>query len=194
LPRFAVTTQRFDETTMRIAMLRAVALAAMLALALPTLAFAEEHKDAHHGPAPHGGPPHPAARPAVVPHGPPPGAMAHPHGPPPGAMGHPGGPPLGAMGHAGAPFVFHGHPYAWHPVHYPHPWAYPSGYGYRLWAAGAILPPIFWSTPTYYYTGWDDMGLPPPDPGFQYVEYGPDLLLVNVSTGEVVQVFPGVFQ
>jgi hypothetical protein len=74
------------------------------------------------------------------------------------------------------PYVFHGHPYAWHPVHFPRPWVYPPGYDYRLWAVGAILPPLFWSTPTYYYTGWDAMGLPPPDPGFQYIEYGPDLL------------------
>jgi hypothetical protein len=189
---------------MRIAMLRALAIAAMLALALPTLALAQEHKDAHHGPAPHGAPPHgpPPGRPAMVPHGPPPGAMAHPHGPPPGAMVRPGGLPPGAMGHAGgpvhvgvhAPWMYHGHPYAWHPVHYARPWAYPSGYGYRLWAVGAILPPIFWSTPDYYYSGWADMGLPPPDPGFQYVEYGPDLLLVDVSTGAVVEVFPGAFE
>jgi Ni/Co efflux regulator RcnB len=92
-----------------------------------------------------------------------------------------------------APWVFHGHSYAWHPVHFPHPWVYPHGWGYRLWAVGAILPPLFWSTPTYYYAGWADLGLPPPEPGFQYIEYGPDLLLVNVSTGEVVQVFPGAF-
>jgi len=95
------------------------------------------------------------------------------------------------VGHA--PYVFHGHPYAWHPVHFPHPWVYPPGYAYRLWVVGAILPPLFWSTPTYYYTGWDVMGLPPPDPGFQYIEYGPDLLLVNVATGQIVQVFPGAF-
>jgi hypothetical protein len=101
---------------------------------------------------------------------------------------HPGPGPF----HPG-PFVFHGHPFAWHPVHFPHPWVYPPGYGYRLWGVGAILPPLFWSTPTYYYTGWAGMGLPPPDPGFQYVQYGPDLLLVNVTTGQVVQVFPGAF-
>jgi hypothetical protein len=95
------------------------------------------------------------------------------------------------VGHG--PYVFHGHPYAWHPVHFPRPWVYPPGYDYRLWAVGAILPPLFWSTPTYYYTGWDAMGLPPPDPGLQYIEYGPDLLLVNVATGEIVQVFPGAF-
>ncbi len=183
-------------------MLRALAIAAMLALALPTLALAQEHKEAHPG-GPHpGGPPHPPARPAMVPHGPPAGAMAHPHGPPPGAMAHPGGLPPGAMGHVGgpvhvgvhAPWLFHGHPYAWHPVHYARPWAYPAGYGYQLWTVGAILPPLFWSTPTYYYADWADMGLPPPDPGFQYVQYGPDLLLVNVTNGAVVEVFPGAFE
>ena len=93
----------------------------------------------------------------------------------------------------GTPYVFRGRPYAWHPVHFPRPWVYPQGYAYRLWAVGAILPPLFWSGPTYYYTDWDAMGLPPPDPGFEYVQYGPDLLLVNIATGEVVQVFPGAF-
>jgi Ni/Co efflux regulator RcnB len=93
----------------------------------------------------------------------------------------------------GTPYLFRGRPYAWHPIRFPHPWVYPQGYAYRLWAVGAILPPLFWSSPTYYYTDWDAMGLPPPDPGFQYVQYGPDLLLVNIATGEVVQVFPGAF-
>jgi len=58
---------------------------------------------------------------------------------------------------------------------------------------GTILPPLFWSSPTYYYDDWDALGLPPPDPGFQSIEFGPDSLLVNTATGEVVQVFPGAF-
>jgi Ni/Co efflux regulator RcnB len=32
-----------------------------------------------------------------------------------------------------------------------------------------------------------------PEPGFQWVRYGPDLLLVNVTTGQVVDVAYGVF-
>jgi hypothetical protein len=156
-------------------MKRALTIAAMLALALPTLAVAQEHDD-HHPPGkpgPHGPPPHgPAPGPHVVaPH-------AVIHGP-------------AVVGHN---WTYHGHPYAWHPVHFPHPWAYPPGYAYRLWGVGAILPPLFWSTPTYYYADWASMGLPPPDPGFQYVQYGPDLLLVNIATGEVVQAFPGAFE
>lgn len=153
---------------------RVIALAAMVALAVPTLAAAQA-------------PPPPPG------HRPPPGHPA-PRGPV-----HPGGPmrPGPLVGRPGpgphAAWVFHGHPYAWHPVRFPRPWVYPPGFAYRLWAVGAVLPPLFWSTPTYYYTGWASMGLPPPDPGFQYVEYGPDLLLVNVTTGQVVQVFPGAF-
>jgi Ni/Co efflux regulator RcnB len=57
---------------------------------------------------------------------------------------------------------------------------------------GALLPPLF-LTPAYYYSGWAALGLPPPEPGFQWVQYGPDLLLVNVATGRVVDVAYGVF-
>jgi Ni/Co efflux regulator RcnB len=177
-------------------MRRIFAIAAMLALAVPTVAAAQPNKGkghpppkghpVGHGPVAHG---RPVVRGPMV-HGPVVhGPVAHGRPVVRGPVGHP--PAHVVAGHA--PWVFHGHPYAWHPIPYPHPWVYPSGYAYRLWAVGAILPPLFWSTPTYYYTGWAAMGLPPPDPGFQYIEYGPDLLLVNVSTGAVVQVFPGAF-
>ena len=169
-------------------MRRTLAIAGMFALAIPIVAMAEDRDhDKRHAPPPKGqhvGPAHPAVRgPVGVNHGP----VNH------GPIGVDHGPirPVHVVGHG--PWMFHGHSYAWHPVHYPRPWAYPAGYGYRLWGVGAILPAIFWSAPTYYYTDWAGMGLPAPDPGFQYVEYGPDLLLVNVSTGEVVQVFPGAF-
>jgi hypothetical protein len=157
---------------------RVTAVAAMLALAAPTLAIAQ-------APPNHGKPPPGRPAPRVVPRGGP----IHP-GPGP-RVGGPVRP--GFAGPHPGPWMFHGHSYAWHPVRFPHPWVYPPGFGYRLWAVGAILPPLFWSTPTYYYSDWATMGLPPPDPGFQYVEYGPDLLLVNVSNGQVVQVFPGAF-
>ncbi len=163
---------------------RAIAIVTMLALAAPTLAMAEpvHGKPGGKGPPAGAGHPGPAGRPAVaprvVPRGAPGGAGAGVHV----GVGHPG------------PWVFHGHPYAWHPVRFPRPWVYPPGYAYRLWAVGAILPPLFWAANSpYFYTGWASMGLPPPDPGFQYVQYGPDLLLVNIATGEVVQVFPGAF-
>ena len=153
-------------------MLRPLAIAAVFVFAVPTFASAQEHRDEHRPPP--GRPavrPAPVVRPAIVPR------------PGPGPM---------VRGPVRGPYVFRGQSFAWHPVRFPRPWVYPQGFGYRLWAVGAILPPLFLA-PTYYYAGWADMGLPPPDPGFQYVEYGPDLLLVNMATGEVVEVFPGAF-
>jgi len=161
-------------------MLRPLAIAAVFALAVPTFAAAQPNEHERRPPPPA----RPAPRPAFVPRGP--AVVPHPG---PGPMVH--GPVV--HGPVRGPYVFHGQSFAWHPVRFPRPWVYPPGYGYRLWGVGAILPPLFWSTPTYYYAGWADMGLPPPEPGFQYVEYGPDLLLVNVVTGEVVEVFPGAF-
>jgi Ni/Co efflux regulator RcnB len=169
-------------------MLRVFAIAATIALALPTLALAQAPPEHGKGrPAPG----RPAGRPAAVPHGAPRVVVR------PGPVVRPGGPVrVAAPIHPvvrGGPWLFHGHPYAWHPVRFAHPWVYPPGYAYRLWAVGAILPPLFWARPDYYYTGWASMGLPPPDPGYQYVQYGPDLLLVNVSNGQVVAVFPSAF-
>ncbi len=207
-------------------MRRMFAIAAIFALAAPTMATAQEpakgrpaakpgparpvappHGPVGHGPVVHGPVVHGPVVHGPVVHGPVVhGPVVHGpvvHGPVVhGPVGH--GPvvhgPVGGPVHVGgpgvghAPWMFHGHSYAWHPVHFPRPWVYPAGYGYRLWAVGAILPPLFWAANSpYYYAGWADLGLPPPDPGFQYVEYGPDLLLVNVTTGEVVEVFPGAF-
>lgn len=195
-------------------MLRVTTVVALCALALPTLALAQQpgppaghgkpapkaaprpHGPVVHGPVVHGPVVHGPVVHGPVVHGP----VVHGpvvHGPVVhGPVVHGPvvrGPAVAIHGGPHGPFVFHGHPFAWHPVHFPRPWVYPSGYRYRLWAVGAVLPPLFWQRPDYYYTGWAEMGLPPPDPGYQYVEYGPDLLLVNVSTGEVVQVFPGAF-
>jgi hypothetical protein len=137
--------------------------------------------------------PHAAVVPhgAVVPH-----AAVVPHGavvPHAAVVPHPGvarpvGP--GRVGPvAGRPFVFHGHPI--NRVHIA-PFGYPQGYAYRRWAVGAILPPLFLA-PAYYYSDWAALGLPPPQPGFQWVRYGPDLLLVDTTTGQVADVAYGVF-
>jgi Ni/Co efflux regulator RcnB len=69
---------------------------------------------------------------------------------------------------------------------------YPPGFGYRRWSTGAILPPIFLTAP-YFYDGFAPLGLGPPPPGYRWVRYGPDLLLVNVVTGRVADVVDGVF-
>jgi Ni/Co efflux regulator RcnB len=57
---------------------------------------------------------------------------------------------------------------------------------------GAALPPLFFAR-DYWYADWAGLGLDPPPPGYQWVRYGPDLLLVNVITGQVADVAYGVF-
>jgi hypothetical protein len=188
-------------------LLRALAIVATFALALPNLALAQEHHDEHH-PPPHGAPPHPPgapARPAVVPHGPPPGPGmgigGHAHGLPPGG-GHPpaafarpgGGAPPGAFGHPGGP-PGHQFSYRGHMVERIHvnPFIYPQGWGYRRWAVGAALPPLFLAR-DYWYADWASLGLAPPPPGAEWVRYGPDLLLVDVNSGQVLDVVPDVFE
>jgi Ni/Co efflux regulator RcnB len=69
---------------------------------------------------------------------------------------------------------------------------YPRGYGYRHWSVGGILPALFLVS-TYFYDDIGPLGLEAPPPGYRWVRYGPDLLLVNLSTGQVEQVAYGVF-
>ncbi len=107
----------------------------------------------------------------------------HP-GPMPGAMG---GPRPGGM--PGAQFSYRGRMIE--RVHRD-PFIYPQGYGYRRWEVGAALPPIF-LTPDYYYPEWAALGLEPPPPGCQWVRYGPDLILVDMSSGQVIDTAYDVF-
>ena len=177
-------------------MLRAFVIAVSIALIAPGLALAQDHHDEHHegGPPHHGGPPHspppramphPGPVPGRAPHGPPPGAMGGPHpAGPPAAMVRPGGPPPGA-----ARFSYRGRDIE--RIHM-RPFIYPRGFAYRRWEVGAALPPLFFAR-DYWYADWAGLGLDPPPPGYQWVRYGPDLLLVNVITGQVADVAYGVF-
>lgn len=190
-------------------MLRKIVLTAMMALAVPTVGMAqrEEHPERgrpapgeFRGPRP-GGPPGPEEF-----RGPRQGGPAGPgefRGPRPGVPAGPGefreSRPGGPSGpgefrgpYPGGPpgrFVYHGRPF--NPVHVA-PFVYPRGWAYRRWIVGAVLPPVFLAS-AYYYSDWAALGLPPPQPGFQWVRYGSDLLLVDVTTGEVVDVVYGAF-
>jgi len=169
-------------------MLRALAVVAMIALTAPTLALGQEHHDQHGGKPPPGRPPGgPGPKPFVQPHGP------RPHGPPPGATVRPGPVPRPGPGIGPGPghpqFTYRGRTFD--PVHAA-PFVYPHGWAYRRWGIGMALPPIFLAQ-TYWYADWAALGLPPPQAGFQWVRYGPDLLLVDLNTGQVVDVVYGVF-
>jgi len=78
-----------------------------------------------------------------------------------------------------------------HSIHGP-AFSYPPGFSYRAWTTGAILPSVFLSS-AYFYGNYGALGLAPPPAGFQWVRYGPDILLVNLSTGRVADVVDGVF-
>jgi hypothetical protein len=166
-------------------MLRLTAIAVTVGLVLPNLAAAQ--------PAPNS-----PWKPGVVKPGGTgrPGGAVHPGGAPHGSFVAPGGtrarvggPPMhGGVG-GGRQFSFHGQNF--NRVHLA-PFVYPRGFGYRRWAPGLILPAVF-LVPAYYYANWAALGVSPPPPGFQWVRYGPDLVLVDVNTGQITDVVYGVF-
>ncbi len=84
-----------------------------------------------------------------------------------------------------------GRPPNFRPIHRPG-WIYPPGWAYRRWAIGVLLPNLFLGR-TYYYDDWWQMGLEPPPPGYRWVRYGPDLLLVQVRTRRIADVIYGAF-
>jgi Ni/Co efflux regulator RcnB len=69
-------------------------------------------------------------------------------------------------------------------------YAYPVGYVDQRWRQGQFLPIIF-IAPVYYFLDWQALGLPPPPPDCRWVRYGHDLVLVNLRTGEVLDVVYG---
>ncbi|MHB8285646.1 MAG: RcnB family protein [Caulobacteraceae bacterium] len=71
------------------------------------------------------------------------------------------------------------------------PFNYPGGYGYRRWGIGQRLPRLFLSPG--YFINWGAYNLGPPAPGCEWVRYGPDALMVNQYSGQVVDVAYGVF-
>jgi Nickel/cobalt transporter regulator len=158
-------------------MARRLVLAVVVAL-VPALVSAQDHRDQDHRfQRPSG------ARPFIPPHGPPQAPFRG--GPVVGAPFR-GGPVVGPQGHL---FSYRGHTVERIRIA---PFIYPSGWGYRRWVVGAVLPPLF-LVPDYYYADWAPLGLAPPPPGYQWVRYGPDLLLVDLSTGQVADAVYGAF-
>lgn len=84
-----------------------------------------------------------------------------------------------------------GRPPNFRPIHGPG-FNYPRGYRYRRWSIGLLLPSIFLSN-LYYWNNYADLGVGPPPPGYRWVRYGPDLLLVQIRTRRVVDVIYGAF-
>lgn len=145
------------------------------------------------------------------------GGTSNMMGHPPGGMGGPSGPGGGSnmmMGHGPNTMSGHNmmgghnpmtgqgsHNFDRHafqrnvtaPRHF-HVGAYmrPHGWYSHHWTYGEILPALFWAQ-TYWLTDFYDYGLDAPPPGFVWVRDGDDALLVDMSTGEILQVDYGVF-
>jgi Ni/Co efflux regulator RcnB len=68
----------------------------------------------------------------------------------------------------------------------------PPGYHYRRWGYGEFLPSIYWGR-DYWLTDFLAYGLFAPPDGYIWVRYGPDALLIDQNTGEIIQVDYGVF-
>ncbi|MGO4408881.1 MULTISPECIES: RcnB family protein [unclassified Brevundimonas] len=67
------------------------------------------------------------------------------------------------------------------------PYHGPEGFEYRRWRFGEMLPLIFWDE-QYWLSDYWLFGLDIPPVGYEWVRYGPDAILVDVATGEIVQV------
>jgi Ni/Co efflux regulator RcnB len=63
----------------------------------------------------------------------------------------------------------------------------PHGWYEHRWVFGETLPALFW-VQNYWIGDYYDYGLPDPPPGFVWVRYGDDALLVDQNSGEVLQV------
>jgi Ni/Co efflux regulator RcnB len=90
---------------------------------------------------------------------------------------------------SGRQFSYHGHAYGRFAGARYH---WPRGYGYHRYAIGYRLPRAYWVS-DYFLADYVDYGLDPPPDDFQWIRYGPDILLINQDTGEIAQVIYGAF-
>ncbi|HEY5409083.1 MAG TPA: RcnB family protein, partial [Caulobacteraceae bacterium] len=67
---------------------------------------------------------------------------------------------------------------------------WPQGSAYRRFSYGQILPRIFFGQ-NYWLYDYSNYGLPYPPPGAAWVRYGPDALMIDRSTGEIIEVVYG---
>ncbi|TCU62046.1 nickel/cobalt transporter regulator [Novosphingobium sp. PhB57] len=104
----------------------------------------------------------------------------------PGQPGYPRPPVVSQPHRPGA-----GRPSTFRPMRAP-PYRYPRGYSYRRWTVRMVLPAIFLSS-AYLFQDYSMVGVGPPPPGYYWVRYGPDLLLVNRTTRRVVDVIYNAF-
>jgi Ni/Co efflux regulator RcnB len=155
-------------------------LVGVLVLVSGALALGQERE--HGGPEPHPGP-----------------GMQHSPGHPPGEA-HPG--PQGYQ-RVGPPAGWDHRPPTVNKPTYQHnfqaarsfhigPYHHPSGWAPHHWGYGQILPRAYWA-PSYLIADYWLFALEVPPAGYEWVRDDTDALLVDVNTGEILQVEYGVF-
>jgi Ni/Co efflux regulator RcnB len=68
----------------------------------------------------------------------------------------------------------------------------PQGWRAQRWAHGQILPRAYWAAP-YILADYWLFALEVPPVGFEWVRDDTDAILVNIATGQIIQVEYGVF-
>lgn len=68
----------------------------------------------------------------------------------------------------------------------------PHGWVAHRWAYGEVLPRVYWAAP-YILADYWLFGLEIPPAGYEWVRDDTDAILVNVQTGQILQVEYGVF-
>jgi len=68
----------------------------------------------------------------------------------------------------------------------------PVGWVAHRWVYGEVLPPVYWAAP-YVLADYWLFALMVPPVGYEWVRDDTDAILVNVSTGQILQVQYGVF-
>ena len=154
---------------------------ALAAGGMATAANAQEHGE-HGGQAPQGHASHAAARPA---------AHGEPHAGPTKYQ------------RVAEPAGWNNRPTEVDKTHYQHNYQAartyhvgvyrrPPGWVSHRWAYGQILPRAYWA-PAFTLADYWLFALETPPPGYEWVRDDTDAILVNVSTGEILQVEYGVF-
>jgi Ni/Co efflux regulator RcnB len=101
------------------------------------------------------------------------------------------------------PANWNNRPRAYDPRHYHHNYVAvhryhwrlyvrPHGWYYRRWVYGEHFPDIFWAR-DYWITDYWLFGLAIPPYGCEWVRYGNDAVLINIETGEILQVIYGIY-
>ena len=166
---------------------RSLALAAAALIATGAgQALAQEHEE--HG-APPRAEPHPAARaPAARP------PAAHPAEPHAGPSGYQR--PAAPQGWDTRPKTFdratYQHNFQAARTYKVGPYQRPHGWVNRRWGYGDRLPRAYWA-PQYLLADYWLFGLEVPPVDYEWVRVGDDALLIDTSTGEVLQAEYGVF-